>query len=106
MRILFCYFKLRVTKIVFSTSVCKGGAKKKYQAREKSQGRTDFSKTKCYYCKNMKHIQMVCKEMKKDLKRMNDLRGGRRDDEHSGEGTLGFVEDDGDYDGALLVTGK
>ena len=49
---------------------------------------------------------MMCKEMKKDLKRMKDLRNGRRYGENSRKVTLSFVDVDGDYDGALLVDGR
>ena len=47
---------------------------------------------------------MMCKEMKENLKKMKDLRVGRRDGESSGSATLGFADDDDD-DGALLVDG-
>ena len=46
----------------------------------------------------------MCKEMKEDLKRIKDLKVGRRDGESSGNAALGFMEDE-DYDGALLVDG-
>ena len=48
---------------------------------------------------------MMCKEIKEDLKRMKGSRSGRRDGESSEGATLGFVDDDGSYDGALLVDG-
>ena len=52
------------------------------------------------------HIQIMCKEVKEDLKRMRNLRdGGRKDVETSGDIVLGFIDDEGDYDGALLVEG-
>ena len=46
---------------------------------------------------------MMCKEMKKDLKKMKDLRLRRRNGESNGDVALGFVDDD--YDGSLLVDG-
>ena len=75
-----------------------------YQARGKSQARNDYSNKECYYYKKKGHIQMMCKKMEEDLKKMKDLRVGRRDVESSGDAALGFVDDD-DYDGALLVEG-
>ena len=43
----------------------------------------------------------MCKEMKKDLKRMSSLKDGRKDIESSGEAALGSVEEE-DY-GALSL---
>ncbi|CAO2839379.1 unnamed protein product [Amaranthus hypochondriacus] len=64
---------------------------------------TDPSDKECYYCKKKGHIQIMCQEFKKDLKRMKSLRDGERHEhESSGSPALGFVGDD-DYDGALLV---
>ena len=70
-----------------------------------SQRRNDYSNKECYYCKKKGHIQMMCKEMKEDLKKMKDLKVGRGDGESSRSTALGFVDDD-DYDGALLVNGS
>ena len=61
--------------------------------------RDDYSNKQCYYCKKKGQTQM-----KEDLKRMEDIRIGRRDGESSRDAVLGFVDDD-DYDGALLVDG-
>ena len=48
-------------------------------------------------------MQMMCKEFKEDLKRMESLRdSGRNENESNGSAALGFVGDD-DYDRALLV---
>ena len=47
---------------------------------------------------------MMGKEMKEDLKKMKDLKVGRRDGESSEDAALGFVDDD-DYNGVLLVDG-
>ena len=74
---------------------------KGYQARGKSQGSNDYSNKECYYCEKKGHIQIICKEMKEDLKRMKDLKVGRK---KGGNAALGFVENE-DYDGALLVDG-
>ena len=75
-----------------------------YQVRRKSQGRSDYTHKECHYCKKKRHIRMMCKEMKEDLKKMKDSKVGRRDGESSGSATLGFMVDD-DYNGALLVDG-
>ncbi|XP_057548207.1 uncharacterized protein LOC130826654 [Amaranthus tricolor] len=82
----------------------RGRAKEKgYQARGKSQWRNDYSNNECYCCKKKGHIQMMCKEMKEDLKKIKDLKVGRRDGESSRSAALGFVDDD--YNGALLIDG-
>ena len=64
---------------LFGESFRRRAKEKGYQARGKSQGRNDYSNKECYYCKKKGHIQMMCKEMKEDLKKMKDLRVGRRD---------------------------
>ena len=81
---------------------------KGYQEREKSQERDDLNDKECYYCKIKRHIQMMCKRMKADLKRMRSLRdGGRTKSENSGNVALNLVgNDDEDYDRALLVNGE
>lgn len=67
---------------------------------------SDLSNKECYFCKKNEHIQMVCKEMKENLKRIRNLRDGRRKDgENSEDGALGFVDDEDDYDGAFLIDG-
>ena len=63
----------------------RGKSKEKgYQGRGKSQGRNAYSNKKCYICKKMEHIQIMCKKKKEDHKKMKSLRdGGRKDFEDS-----------------------
>ena len=37
----------------------------------------DYSNKDCDYCKKKEHIQMMCKEMKEDIKKIRSLRDGR-----------------------------
>ena len=93
---------------LYSEGSNRGRTKDKgYQEKEKSQGRGDLSDKECYYGKKKGHIQIMCKDVREDLKRMNSLRDrGRKESENSGNAALGFVtNDDDDYDGALVVDG-
>ena len=91
---------------LFSEGSNGGRTKEKYQGRGRSRGRDDLSNKECYYCKKKGHIQMMCKKFKEDLKRMRNLKdSGRIENESSGNAALGFIDDDDDYDGALLVDG-
>ena len=76
---------------------------KRYQGKGKSQGKGDLSDNEYCYYKKKRHIQMICKEMKGDLKRMTSLRDkGRKEYKNSKNATLGVVgNDDEDYAGVV-----
>ena len=59
--------------------------------------------TRFYYYKKKGHIQMMCKEIKKDLKTRSLEDGGKKGVEAKGKATLGFVEDDDDCKSLLFV---
>ena len=95
----------RIGDGLYSEGSNRGRTKEKeYQGRGKSQGRGDLNDIESYYYKTKGHKQMMCKEMKEDLKRIRSLSdGGRKENENCGNAALGFVGDDDEYDGTLLV---
>lgn len=69
---------------LYGEGYIRGKTKEKgYQGKTKYQRRSDFSNKECCYCNMKGHIQMMCKEINEDLKRIRSLRdGGRKDVEN------------------------
>ena len=65
------------------------------RGRSKSQScaQWDMSNVQCYYCGENGHIQVRCKEMKEDLKKLRDM---NKDDINSKANVLKGVEDEDD----------
>ena len=53
----------------------------------------DMSNIQCYYCGENDHVQVRCKQMKEDLKKLRDM---NKDDINSKANVLKGVEDEDD----------
>ena len=65
------------------------------RGRSKSQlhPQRDMSNIQCYYCGENDHVQVRCKQMKEDLKKLRDM---NKDDANSQTNVVKSVEDEDD----------